>query len=186
LTWPELYKRGDDDGKVDVFSFALIMQEIIVGRRVFSSELSMPQLALKVAKGERVDIPVAVEPFVIGLIWRGSSDPTERPSFQEIFEELRDYEFCVACEGLIRADIELYVRWIEAESPPSDSADPGNEADGDAQFALPPSPRAAQVTSDLGLDLSSCEHVMTFGAGAISEGRMLRGSDGSELAAKCF
>jgi hypothetical protein len=58
----------------------------------------------------------------------------------------------VAREGFNRADVESYVRWIEAESPPSDSAEPGNEGAGNARFVLPPASRAAQVTSDLVLD----------------------------------
>jgi hypothetical protein len=107
---PELYEKGD------VFSFALILYEIVVGRSVFSRDRSLPQLALKLAKGERADIPDTVEPFVAGLIHQGwSSDPTERSSFSEIFEELRSHAFCVARDGFNRADVESYVKWIETE-----------------------------------------------------------------------
>jgi serine/threonine protein kinase len=110
---PELYEIGNYDGKVDVFSFALILYEILTGCPVFSPRLSLPQLALKVAKGERADIPRTAMPFVQDLIRKGwSSDPVERPSFTDIFENLREHEFCVVQEGFDRNEVALYIEWI--------------------------------------------------------------------------
>jgi serine/threonine protein kinase len=40
---PELYSE-DYDKKVDLYSFGLILYEIVVGKRVFSRTLTMPQL----------------------------------------------------------------------------------------------------------------------------------------------
>jgi serine/threonine-protein kinase len=68
---PELYGDDDYDEKVDVFLFVLILYEIIVGSPVFSPHLSLPQLALKVAKGDRAEIPRTVRAFVRYLIPRG-------------------------------------------------------------------------------------------------------------------
>jgi hypothetical protein len=110
---PELYDDVDYDGKVDVFSFSLILYEIVVGHPVFSAQLSLGQLALKVAKGMRADIPAAVKSFVARLIRRGwSANPAERPSFTEIVEELRSHSFCVVRDGFNCEEVTSYVRWI--------------------------------------------------------------------------
>jgi serine/threonine protein kinase len=67
---PGLYEDVDYHAKVDVFSFSLILYEIVVGRPMFSARLSLLQLALRVARGARADIPATVEPCVAGLIHR--------------------------------------------------------------------------------------------------------------------
>jgi WNK lysine deficient protein kinase len=82
---PELYERKGHSEKMDVDSFALILYEIVVGRQVVSLSLAPAEFALKVAKGERPEIPPDIDEFVVDLIERGSSaDPAERPSFQAI------------------------------------------------------------------------------------------------------
>jgi hypothetical protein len=63
------------------------------------------------------DIPAAIEPFVAELICHGwSANAAEQPSFHEMFEELRNHEFCVVRDGFNRADVAAYVAWIETSS----------------------------------------------------------------------
>jgi serine/threonine protein kinase len=113
---PELYEDADH-GKVDVFSFALILYEIMACYPLFSAELSLPQLTLKVAKEESADIPRRTMPFVQDLIRKEwSSDPAERPSFKNIFENLRGHEFCIIQEGFDRNEVASYIEWIGRSS----------------------------------------------------------------------
>jgi hypothetical protein len=66
-----------------------------------------------VVTGKRPEIPVTVKPFVSELIQRGwSCEAAERPSFNEIFEELRAHHFCICRDGIHRSDVESYVKWI--------------------------------------------------------------------------
>jgi serine/threonine protein kinase len=82
---PELYEREGYSEKMDVDSFTLILCEIVVGRQVVSLSLTPAEFALKVAKGERAEIPPDIDELVVDLIERGwPADPAERPSFQAI------------------------------------------------------------------------------------------------------
>jgi hypothetical protein len=105
---PELYNT-----KADVYSFALILYEIVVGRPAFPHELAQDDLCRRAIAGERAEIPAAVDPFVANLIRRGwAANPAERPSFREIFNKLRSREFCVVRNGFNRHDVARYFRWI--------------------------------------------------------------------------
>jgi serine/threonine protein kinase len=113
---PELYEQEGYSEKVDVYSFALILYEIVVGRQVFSSSLTLPQLALKVAKGGRAEIPPDVDKLVADLIQRGwSASPAERPSFRAIYEDLRAHEFCIARGAFESRKVASYVNWVKGQ-----------------------------------------------------------------------
>jgi serine/threonine protein kinase len=71
----------------DVFSFGLLLYELVVGKRAFSPTLFGRQIAFMVAMGDyRPEIPVFVSPAVAALIencW--APDPDDRLTFSEIF-----------------------------------------------------------------------------------------------------
>jgi aurora kinase len=79
----------------DVFSFALILYELLVGQPAFSKDLTIYQIAFKVViKRERPDIPKFVLPNTRELIedcW--ATDPGDWPSFEEIVERLVKMKF---------------------------------------------------------------------------------------------
>jgi serine/threonine-protein kinase TNNI3K len=115
---PELYEQQGYNEKVDVYSFTLILYEIVVGRQVFSSSLTLPQLALKVAKGGRAEIPPDVDEVVADLIQRGwAADPSERPSFRAIYEELRAHRFCIVRADFNARDSASYLNWAMGQIP---------------------------------------------------------------------
>jgi serine/threonine protein kinase len=92
---PEIIKGDPYSNKVDVFSFGVLLYEIVTGRLPLQdSGGSIFQLHAKVTAGSREQIPATVEPFTAGLIsrcWDG--DPAHRPTFQEIFDQLRRNRF---------------------------------------------------------------------------------------------
>jgi serine/threonine protein kinase len=109
---PELYEEGDYDEKIDVYSFALILYEIVVGHPVFPPTLTLMQLCAKILRNERAEIPSNVEGFVAHLIRRGwSSDPAERPSFAEIYALMRQNDFRITSEDFDAREVASYVTW---------------------------------------------------------------------------
>lgn len=90
---PEVYKNEEYDTKVDVFSFALILQEMIEGCPPFSTkpENEVPKLYVS---NERPPFGAPTKNYMHGLkeliqeCW--SEDPFKRPTFRQIITRLDD------------------------------------------------------------------------------------------------
>jgi serine/threonine protein kinase len=120
---PEMYK-GIQEGeippgfqrfKADIFSFALICYEIIVGVRLYSPRLSLEQIMYKVLSNQRGKIPEHVPTFVQRIIQDGWREmPDDRPTFIQILDILRENRFMISpdCDG--RA-VAAYVGEIEGQ-----------------------------------------------------------------------
>jgi serine/threonine protein kinase len=121
---PEMYAIGtDEEGhqlpdpteKIDVFSFGLILYEIIFGEPVFSEDLVPAGVMRLVVEGKFPEIPGWIPAFVFQLIsecW--SVNPTKRPTFSDIQEILRSNDFMInqECDSAV---IVSYVENIENE-----------------------------------------------------------------------
>jgi serine/threonine protein kinase len=83
------------DWENDVFSFGLILYELMVGSPAFSKDLSQLQVVkLLVVDNVRPDIPEFVLPSIrtlIGECWK--HNPCHRPSFNEILDWLTAIQF---------------------------------------------------------------------------------------------
>jgi serine/threonine protein kinase len=113
---PDLYEEHEYDEKVDVYSFSLIFYEILVGTPVFSPGLNQMQLVRKIAMNERPNIPNDVFGFVSNLIRRGwSSNPSDRPSFKDIYKELEAHQFIVVSGRCDCKAVESYLGWAMAD-----------------------------------------------------------------------
>ena len=85
---PEVYD-GEYSSKIDVYSFGVIVYEVVTGNRAFRNMTPM-QLMKHVGLGKREPIPDSVSPFakyLIEVCW--SQDPSSRPSFSDICGLLR-------------------------------------------------------------------------------------------------
>jgi len=117
---PELYKDEGHDEKPEIFSFALVFYVTVAGRPAVSPRLTFPQICQKLKiRDERPVIPAALEPFVAALIPRGwSTNPTEPPSFKEIFEGLRSQVSCVVRDEFNHQNVDSYITWIGGSVKP--------------------------------------------------------------------
>lgn len=90
---PEVYKNEEYDTKVDVFSFALILQEMIEGCLPFSTKPEKEVPKAYVAN-ERPPFRAPPKYYAHGLkelieeCW--SQDPFKRPTFRQIIKRLDD------------------------------------------------------------------------------------------------
>ena len=87
---------GEDvayDNKVDVYSFGVMLYQIVTGQLALR-HLNQYQILPFILRGKRPQIPDKVLPFTRSLITRcWSGDPSERPSFSEIYSELWKHNF---------------------------------------------------------------------------------------------
>jgi serine/threonine protein kinase len=93
---PEMYDSGEYTKKVDVFSFGLILYEIVSGEPVFPIRITLNRLMKQVIEGTRKPIPNFVPGWlgeIIAKCWQ--VDPTVRPAFSEIFDLLVDHDFVI-------------------------------------------------------------------------------------------
>jgi serine/threonine protein kinase len=92
---PELSLEQQHPMKADVFSFGVILFEVVTGTPAFNPQFKGLQLARKIADQKyRPEIPPSVQAFVGDLIpkcW--NADPEKRPTFPEIFTTLRNNRF---------------------------------------------------------------------------------------------
>jgi serine/threonine protein kinase len=120
---PEV-SEGDCGPKVDVYSFGFILYEIIVGNGLLSSEGDKGQLLNDLRKGWRpIDtIGKEVSDVMKGLIERcWSSNPNFRPSFSEIWEELKKLDFQLIV-GANTVELRHFAQIVEEQNDEKDLA----------------------------------------------------------------
>jgi serine/threonine protein kinase len=117
---PEMYEESGYGLKADIFSFGLLLFEIVVGVPVFSPELLPQQIMKRALFGRRPQVPADVPEFVRGLIescW--SVDPDDRPDFSAIFSILEGNGFKIFEDVDSGAVVEFVSRVKSEESTES-------------------------------------------------------------------
>jgi sterile alpha motif and leucine zipper-containing kinase AZK len=109
---PEISGNEDYTNKVDVYSFALVMYEVILGRPMFPPDLGPMELAQRIMNADMTEIPVWVSEFAQNVMKKGwSPQAAERPSFREIFKDMRTHKFEII-DGVDAVEVESYVDWV--------------------------------------------------------------------------
>ncbi|XP_051200024.1 serine/threonine-protein kinase STY46 [Lolium perenne] len=95
---PEIINHKPYDHKADVFSFAVVLWELITSKVPYDDMMPL-QAALAVRQGFRLEIPPSVHPGLSGLVelcW--DEDPDARPVFAEIIGRLEEISRQVQAE----------------------------------------------------------------------------------------
>lgn len=112
---PEIIKNYEYSEASDVYAYSMIVYQIMSGRSPFEGIKNSYNLFVKISTGYRPQIEGVPDVYkeLIEKCW--SQDPKERPSFDEIVDELiNDRRYIDELEGLIDEDQFLtYVDYIE-------------------------------------------------------------------------
>ncbi|KAK1406838.1 hypothetical protein QVD17_38446 [Tagetes erecta] len=85
---PEVINHQPYDQKADVFSFAIVLWELVTAKIPYDNMTPL-QAALGVRQGRRPDLPTNTHPKLLELMQKcWQTDPSVRPSFSEIKVEL--------------------------------------------------------------------------------------------------
>ncbi|GMH65850.1 hypothetical protein TL16_g04297 [Triparma laevis f. inornata] len=87
---PESLKNKEFSEKTDVFSFGVCLYEMFVGREPFLGSTNAA-VAYKVLSGERMRIPINVDPVISTIItscW--APNPDVRPNMRDVFKSLKE------------------------------------------------------------------------------------------------
>jgi serine/threonine protein kinase len=91
---PELYPDGKATPPGDVYSFSLILYELVVGERVFPAEMTPAKLIQQAMSGMRPVLRRSMNSTVKDIITRcWSAEPISRYSFTEIWARLKSTKF---------------------------------------------------------------------------------------------
>lgn len=110
---PEIFETKECTKASDVYAFAIVMYEILTDTRPFKN-IDMFQLYRKVTNGERPSFEGTkpVEKAYCDLIERcWSQEPKDRPTFNEIVEELKTAKFIN--EKIEKEDFQRYLNFVE-------------------------------------------------------------------------
>jgi serine/threonine protein kinase len=112
---PEMFEDLDHTEKVDVFSFGLILYEIVAGSAVFPKTLTPFEIIRKHHSQERPSISNHVGLALGTLIQRcWSPDPDDRPSFNEMIHDIQSNEFKLVPEAntdIVRSYVRGVLDW---------------------------------------------------------------------------
>jgi len=90
---PESLRKREYSFKTDVFSFGCCIYEALIGEEPFKQD-SNAVIAQKVLNGERMQVPLHVDPKIASLMRKcWSQDPDDRPSIDEVEKILEERLF---------------------------------------------------------------------------------------------
>jgi TPR repeat protein len=111
---PEVGQDSNYTSKIDVYSFGLILYELMTGQPVFEEKTPIATVILKTVTGVRPTIPETIPQEMKELIeacWM--VDPDTRPSFATIVEGLKKFRFKFFAD-VNSAIVSNYVAEVEA------------------------------------------------------------------------
>jgi serine/threonine protein kinase len=115
---PEMYEE-EQGTPADVYSFALILYELLVGQPVLDPEMALGVLMKQVVSGVRPKLPETMDATMRDMIERGwSVDATVRPSFAEIWLRLERIKFQLT-GNVSSSQVDEFISWVRRSAPNS-------------------------------------------------------------------
>jgi serine/threonine protein kinase len=109
---PEMCLGEDYAQPVDVFSFAQIFYELLIGKLVFAPHIGLKALIETVSRPERPELPESMNDVVRTIIlccW--PANPSERKSFDNILSDLERIQFQIIPK-VDSAKVEDFMSWV--------------------------------------------------------------------------
>lgn len=118
-TAPEVLQSQQETLKSDVYSFSLIFYELLTLKKPFENCFSCDQLIIEFLRNnKRPDLTVIPDDHIRGFLMRcWSNNPKERPTFNEIYEEITDERYCRVFKANYD-EIDLYLEKLQIEEDP--------------------------------------------------------------------
>jgi hypothetical protein len=89
---PERHSRGQCDFPADVYSYGILLYELVTGREAFSMTY-LDHVVRDICSGHRPDLPADVNGFYANLIQRcWQAEPRMRPTFREIVAQAEEFK----------------------------------------------------------------------------------------------
>jgi serine/threonine protein kinase len=114
---PETFDEDDYTVRVDVYSFALILYELLVGEPVFPPAIALGTLMDKIMNGIRPELPESMNATAKNIIETGwAVDPKVRYSFDEIWSRLARINFRLT-SNVNSSKVLEFVSWVATTDP---------------------------------------------------------------------
>lgn len=115
-TAPEVFQNSEITEKSDVYSFAILLYELIVSQRPYSDFMSFSTFREAVIDGERPEIFYFNDEDLKQFLSRcWSNDPSERPTFSEVYDKLQSPNITSLFE-VDSDEVKLYLKTFETQS----------------------------------------------------------------------
>jgi serine/threonine protein kinase len=113
---PEALEGADPDFPMDVYSFGLVLFEVLVGKPVFDPSMPIMRLMLAINEGKRPEVPKAILPEVASLIQRcWDGNPANRPTMLEICQTLSGISWRIVPGGDV-ARIDNFIKFLPLDA----------------------------------------------------------------------
>jgi serine/threonine protein kinase len=133
---PEMLRNEQSDEKCDVYSYGVVLYEIITGREPWQGMNPMQVVGAVGFQDQRLQLPEDVEPAVAELIracW--AKEPALRPSFAEVLESLQQLQQLRASAAAAQGAAAAAAAAVAAAAPGTPTAAAAAAATGAAQGA---------------------------------------------------
>jgi serine/threonine protein kinase len=113
---PEMYEDDDYTSAIDVYSFAVMLYEMLVGEYIFPLPISSTALMTNVVTGVRPTLPLTMNDTLASIIRRcWSVHAKDRDTFEQVwshFEQI-NFQFTPNVDG---ARVAAFVAWVREHS----------------------------------------------------------------------